>query len=73
MSEKNKKVSKRVFWTRIVCLALALIMIGSVCYLAIQLIFEASLEKKQNTADNRTFISSLCSAESFEYENGESV
>lgn len=50
MSEKNqnKKVSKRVFWTRTLCLVLALIMIGSVCYLAVQLIIEAAVEKKEH-------------------------
>lgn len=47
MSEKNqnKKVSKRVLWTRIMCLVLALIMIGSVCYLAIELVVDAIREK----------------------------
>ena len=48
MSEKNKKVSKRVFWTRVLCLVLALIMIGSVCYLAVQLIID-SVKEKRNT------------------------
>ncbi len=54
MSEKkqSKKISKRVFWTRVACLILAAVMIGSVCYLAIQLIVEAALEKKEHEGHN---------------------
>ncbi len=57
MSEyKNKKVQKRVLLTRMLCLILALIMIGSVCYLAIQLIVEAALEKKEHEGHNHARI-----------------
>ena len=57
MSEnKNKKVSKRVLWTRILCLVLAFIMIGSVCYLAIQLIVEAAMEKKEHEGHDHASI-----------------
>lgn len=50
MSEqnKNKKTSRRVFWTRVACLILAAVMIGSVCYLAIQLIIDSIKEKKEH-------------------------
>ena len=73
MSEKNKKVSKRVFWTRVLCLVLALIMIGSVCYLAVQLIIDSVKEKKEHEGHDHASIAQTHSAEYFEDTNGDAV
>ena len=73
MSEKNKKISKRVFWTRVLCLVLALIMIGSVCYLAVELIIDAVREKKALEKNDHASLAQICFFESFEYTNGETL
>ena len=42
MEKNNKsKTSKKVIWTRILCIFLAFLMVGSVAYLSVQLIVES--------------------------------
>lgn len=54
MAENNisKSAARKKLLVRIVCAFLALIMIGSVAYLAIQLILDTIAEKKTETKPN---------------------
>jgi len=46
MSNNKKHVSAAKLWTRILCIILAVLMVGSVAYLAIQLISESISEAR---------------------------
>ncbi len=52
MNDKNDKkpTSKRVLWTRILCGILALLMVGSIAVMAIQLILEETREHDHASA-----------------------
>ncbi len=51
--KKDKKpLSKKVFWTRVMCIFLAVLMIGSLMFLAIQLIVEEIEQSKSNKVEN---------------------
>ena len=41
MENNNKKISKKVLWTRIFCAFLAFLMVASVAYLSVQLIVDS--------------------------------
>ena len=54
MANNNKpRISGAKLWTRILCGILAALMVGSVAYLAIQLISESIIEEKEK-AENTT-------------------
>ena len=58
MENNNKKISKKVLWTRIFCAFLAFLMVASVAYLSVQLIVDsvktAKAEKEAAESKNTT-------------------
>ena len=70
-NNKNKKESKSKIGVRILCIVLAALMVGSVAYLAIQLIFEGIASKKED--ENKKDTSKASVAEIIEAEKTEDI
>lgn len=50
MGNNNKKISKKVLWTRIFCGFLAFLMVAGVAYLSVELIVDAVKTAKAEAA-----------------------
>ena len=65
MENNNKKISKKVLWTRIFCGFLAFLMVAGVAYLSVELIVDAVKTAKAEAAAYLEYIESH--EQTFEY------